>query len=82
VAVGCVERGSTRRQIVLGGKNWSDSSMPVFLARSARHLTASSYQQRPAPIGRIADDRLLMDLRTVTPGEPREVAPRTADENV
>jgi L-seryl-tRNA(Ser) seleniumtransferase len=48
-------------------------------AHPARELDAQLRRGEPAAIGRIAEDRLLLDCRTVLPGQIQDLARRLAD---
>jgi L-seryl-tRNA(Ser) seleniumtransferase len=67
-----------------GGGSLPETELPTCIVKikvqgcSANELAARLRQQRPALIGRIADDCFVIDLRTVTPREAREITPLVA----
>ena len=79
-ASGTLEAEIRPGQSAVGGGTTPGLELPTW-AIALRHVTRSAdwldgwLRQQPTPIiGRIENDRLLIDLRTVVPGEDDQVA--------
>ena len=63
-----------------GGGSLPQTELPTCVVKlraqqhSSDQLARALRQQQPALVGRIANDAFVIDLRTVAPGEVREIA--------